>query len=216
LFYDTARFPFVELLEANWRSIKEELCQFGDDRYRGWNEGNYSDAPEKWTVLPLYNATDRQVGRVKSEENCERCPRTMAILDSIEGVQTAGVSRFGPHTWVKTHCDPGWVLRCHLGLVIPKGCGICVNGHTRVWREGKCLLINTEYLHDAWNWSGSDRLVMLLDVDPRALPVDLNDCAEIYPPPSRMAAGLQRLHYATRTRYSGVRRQLAGLKRRIA
>jgi beta-hydroxylase len=216
LFYDPAKFDFVPLLEANWASIRDEINRLEEDRYRSWDGQDYKSRIKGWTVMPLYNGLDRQAGRVKTEENCERCPRTMEIIDSIRGVQTAGVSRLAPGGWVKTHRDVGWVLRCHLGLVVPEACGICINGHIRAWREGKCLVMNTSYLHDAWNRSPSDRLVMLIDIDPSSVDVDLNECVETDPPPSRVAAGLQRLHFAARNTADDLRSKLGALRHRIS
>jgi ornithine lipid ester-linked acyl 2-hydroxylase len=38
-----------------------------------------------------------------------------------------------------------------------------VAGETRTWIEGKCLVFDDTSVHEAWNKSDSDRLILLLD-----------------------------------------------------
>ncbi|HXU80612.1 MAG TPA: aspartyl/asparaginyl beta-hydroxylase domain-containing protein, partial [Polyangia bacterium] len=69
-----------------------------------------------------------------------------------------------PGTHIKPHV--GWVrtvYRLHLGLVVPPDCALRVGAETTPWREGACLVFDDTVEHEAWNRSGQDRVVLLLD-----------------------------------------------------
>ena len=56
------------------------------------------------------------------------------------------------------------VFRCHLGLAIPEGdCGLKVDGVTYRWGEGKAFIFDDTLLHSAWNYTDSDRYILLID-----------------------------------------------------
>ena len=69
-----------------------------------------------------------------------------------------------PGTHIKPHCGPvnAW-LRCHLGVVVPPGCGIRVGSGKRFWEEGRCLIFDDSFEHEAWNPTGDARTVLVLD-----------------------------------------------------
>jgi aspartate beta-hydroxylase len=69
-----------------------------------------------------------------------------------------------PGARIPPHRDSGnQLLTCHLGLIIPPHCGLRVGGETRLWAEGKCLIFDTSYEHEAWNSSDETRIVLLID-----------------------------------------------------
>jgi aspartate beta-hydroxylase len=95
-----------------------------------------------------------------------RCPKTVALLDRL----TAGacrdsmVSVVGPGGRIALHQDPdNLFLTCHLGIIIPDGCGMHLAGETRGWQEGRCIVFNAAFEHHVWNDSRSARIVLLAD-----------------------------------------------------
>jgi aspartate beta-hydroxylase len=106
-------------------------------------------------------------GRVH-ESVVSQCPATAALVRSIPGTMSAGLVYFSalhPHTSVRAHCGPTntrW--RCHLGLVVPKGCELRVSGVRRRWQEGKCLLFDDSFVHSARNPTDETRTVLIVDV----------------------------------------------------
>ena len=53
----------------------------------------------------------------------------------------------------------------HLPLVIPEGdCAIRVGEETRQWTEGRCLIFDDSFEHEAWNRSDQLRIVFIFDV----------------------------------------------------
>ena len=156
-FYDTAEFGFVARLERGAPAIRSELDRLLDvDPFIPWPEkGIYNRG---WDVFGLYF-----FGR-KDAANCARCPDTAKIVESVPGMTTAGFSRLAPGTHIRPHTGyTGDVLRCHLGLIAPPGCRLRVGGETRAWEESKCLVFDDTLEHEAWNESGDERVVLLLD-----------------------------------------------------
>lgn len=157
MFYETTAFEFVSILEANWLTIRKELNQL--------QQGDFMPWPEKflykkgWDVFGLY-AFEK-----KLTNNCRLCPETTKLVEAIPGMTTAGFSSLAPGTHIFPHAgyyNP-FVLRCHLGLVVPDGCEIRVGTQTRSWQEGKCLIFDDGVEHEAWNSATATRVVLLVD-----------------------------------------------------
>ena len=51
----------------------------------------------------------------------------------------------------------------HLALIVPEDCALVVAGEARAWQEGRCFSFDDTYEHEAWNRSGSLRVVLLMD-----------------------------------------------------
>jgi ornithine lipid ester-linked acyl 2-hydroxylase len=160
--------PWYRTLEDNWGIIRGELDQILE--YRD-DLPNFQDISEeqrrltdddRWKTYFFYGYGFRVAG------NCERCPRTAKLLDQIPGLTTAFFSVLGPHKRIPEHRGPyKGVLRYHLALKIPSphdACGIRVGGQIAHWREGRGLLFDDTYPHEAWNDTAEDRVVLFLDV----------------------------------------------------
>lgn len=156
MFIDTSHHPFTAELESNQKAIRAEFEALAPDDFLDWPEKFLYE--KGWTVFGLC-----AYGR-RMEENCERCPETMRIADSIPGLTTIGFSVLQPHTEIAPHCGyTDLVYRCHLGLVVPENCAIRVGTETQEWREGKTMIFQDCIEHSAWNRSDSVRVVLLLD-----------------------------------------------------
>ncbi|MEO1429660.1 MAG: aspartyl/asparaginyl beta-hydroxylase domain-containing protein [Cyanobacteria bacterium J06633_8] len=156
MFYSTARFKFAQHLESNWYLIKEELRQLQKANFMPW--------PEKflykkgWDVFGLYAFGKKQ------DKNCELCPETTKLVEYIPGLTTAGFSSLEAGTHIVPHVGYSKeVLRGHLGLFIPENCAIRVGSETRQWEEGKCMIFDDTFEHEAWNHSSLTRIVLLFD-----------------------------------------------------
>ena len=56
-------------------------------------------------------------------------------------------------------------LTVHLPLVVPPDCGaLAVAQQPRGWEEGRCLVFDDSYVHEAWNQSAHTRVVLIFDV----------------------------------------------------
>jgi len=160
--HDPSSFPITAALEHSIDSIKEEIRNVDIKKYHPEAEKIYRQG--RWDILPLY-----QRG-IKNVENCAACPTASQIIDSHDTIKTlAGltyISRLGPHTRISAHSGPTNVrVRCHLGLSIPvDGCGLRIADTDYSWTQDKCIVFDDSFIHEVWNNSDSERLVLIVDL----------------------------------------------------
>src|SRR5437867_3927702 len=92
----------------------------------------------------------------------------LQLLERVPGMTTAFFSILSPHKHIPDHRGPyKGVLRYHLALMIPEprqACRIRVDGEYATWEEGKSLLFDDSYDHEAWNDTDGIRVVLFMDV----------------------------------------------------
>jgi beta-hydroxylase len=116
---------------------------------------------------------------LKSEQAIRACPQTWRILQSIPGLKTAMFSILEPGKHLPPHRGPyNGVLRLHLGLVVPGAApgtvALRVADTICEWVEGRALIFDDAYEHEAWNRSESLRVVLFVDfVKPLRFPANL-------------------------------------------
>lgn len=154
---DYFEYPFLEPLVEEWQTIRGELLALEQHHFRVWSERQIYNGDWKGVSLVHF-------GR-KIEETRAVCPRTTQLVDAIPGLTTALFSQLGPGTYIGPHHGyTDRVLRCHLGLVVPKsGCALRVGSDTRAWAEGDCFVFDDSLEHEAWNRSTERRVVLLVD-----------------------------------------------------
>jgi aspartyl/asparaginyl beta-hydroxylase (cupin superfamily) len=164
--FDARQFEFAAALSASASAVYAEFLDI-EHELIDWFERELHG--EGWKVFGLF---DFPHGRPIAK-NIRRCPRTAALIGRhIPHHGAAGFSVLKPGSRIKPHTGyAGPFLRCHLGLKVPEGdCGIRVGSETRRWREGEVLVLDDRYEHEAWNATGEDRVVLLVDfVRPNAL-----------------------------------------------
>lgn len=161
-FHDAERFAFVAPLRRHWREIRAEYEAVADELIDWFERELYG---EGWKVYGLF---DFPHGK-PIPANVARCPVTAGLVAThVPGRGAAGFSVLRPGTRIEPHRGyPGRFLRCHLGLQVPEGdCALRVQGETRRWREGEILVLDDRLEHEAWNRTGADRVVLLLDFVP--------------------------------------------------
>jgi len=175
-YFDRELFPWYAVLEESVDVIRAELREMlhseaGIAPFLGTNAldrvGDQlagADAPPAWDAFFFYRHGERL------DENCARCPRTAAILDSLPLVR---IREHAPEICFSvlttgTHILPhrgvtNTRLVTHLPLIVPDNCAIVVGGEKREWREGECFTFDDTFEHEAWNRGASTRVVMLID-----------------------------------------------------
>lgn len=157
MYLDPADFPYIATIEEAAAQVREECLALPAETFDPWVQREMYG-----TGWDLYGLIAWGHTLPASQQTC---PATTAMLQRLPGVQTAGFSRLRPGTHIKPH--RGWVTnvyRLHLGLVVPGDCTMTVAGETRTWQEGRCLIFDDTSVHESWNRSTTDRIVLLLDV----------------------------------------------------
>jgi beta-hydroxylase len=166
-YVDVARFPDLAPLSENWQTIRgEALHLFGEGRIRAaatYNDLGFNSFFKtgwkrfyvKWYDEPLPSAK-------------ALCPKTVALVQSIPGVNAAMFALLPPGSKLGAHRDPfAGSLRYHLGLVTPNAdtCRITVDGESYFWRDGEPVMFDETFIHTAENRSDVARIILFCDVE---------------------------------------------------
>ncbi|XP_038059834.1 aspartate beta-hydroxylase domain-containing protein 2-like [Patiria miniata] len=160
----------TSVLEAALPTIKQEYRELLTEQnisenFEGWLENNVPSG--MWNVFYLFNQGRRM------EDNCSKCPKTVAILEALSvfmkgcafGNAMFSVLEAGTH--ITEHYGPcNLRIRCHLGLHVPANCSLTVAHQSRQWQEGRCLLFDDSFLHEARHAGKDDkgpRVVLMMD-----------------------------------------------------
>ena len=168
-FLPAQAFPQAAVLEANWKTIRDELngvLQHPED-IPTFHEMSPDQARisrgDNWRTYAFY------VFGARIDENCRPCPRTAKLLDTMPNLRNAWFSILAPGYHIPPHRGPTKALvRCHLGLLIPseaERCRIRVGDEVRHWQSGRCLCFDDTYEHEVRNDTPEARVVLFLDLD---------------------------------------------------
>ena len=167
-FFPNDRFPWIAEVEANWKTIRDELEKVLEDREALPNFQDISKDQieitddDNWKTFFLYGFG------FEAKLGTELCPRTAALMKQIPGMTTAMFSILSPGKHILDHRGPyKGVLRYHLGLIVPKekeACRIRVGEDFRHWEEGESMIFDDTYNHEVWNDTDETRVVLFVDV----------------------------------------------------
>ncbi len=167
-FLDSADFPWTKMLEVNWRVMREEVDQILLHKEHLPNFQDISSdqkaltTDNNWKTYFLYGFG------YKAEENCKRCPKTTALVESVPNMTTAFFSILEPGKHIPAHRGvyKGFI-RYHLGLLFPEPkekCRIRVDNEYAHWSEGKSMMFDDTYDHEVWNDTDGIRVVLFMDI----------------------------------------------------
>lgn len=167
-FFETDKFNWISILENDWQKIRKELDYILEHPE---NIPNFQDISKdqsnltkdnRWKTLFLYGYG------YKFDRNCQLCPETTKIIESIPGMYTAMFSVLSPGKHIPLHRGPyKGLLRCQLALLIPQpgeDCWIEVGGEKSNWEEGKCMVFDDTYKHQVQNNTEGLRVILFLDI----------------------------------------------------
>ena len=175
-YFDRELFPWLGELETGTETIAEELAAVLADPgaeltpyitlppgvpANKWSE---LDGSLEWGAFHLWKEGER------FDAACARAPRTAALVEALPLCRIEGrapnvffsILRAGGH--IPAHTGVTNVRSVvHLPLIVPAGCSFRVGGETREWRRGEAFAFDDTIEHEAWNRSGEDRAVLIID-----------------------------------------------------
>ncbi|MEN3747725.1 aspartyl/asparaginyl beta-hydroxylase domain-containing protein [Sphingomonas sp. HF-S3] len=175
-FYGREEFDWLPRLEAQVPAIRAELeavLAGGEDGFQPYVERAQGRPAPANSLLddPSWSAFFLWKNGEPVAANAARCPVTMAALAETPRPMIAKWSPMGlfsvlrPGTHIRPHHGVlNTRLICHLPLIVPPGCGIRVGAETREWREGKTLIFDDSFEHEAWNRGDATRVVLLFEI----------------------------------------------------
>lgn len=164
-----ADYPEIQTIETILNKlhteIKKEVTLARVNKTNILSYKHYKVNMSKWKALYLYKDEQPQT------ENFDIVPTTAKFLQDYLGelLSPFGEMHFSilePMTKIPLHCDLwNFTINLHFAVDIPpSGCAIRVANETREWEEGRCLLFDYSYEHEAWNNSDTDRICLLMDI----------------------------------------------------
>lgn len=178
VFFDRSMFEWSERVEAATDMIRAELMKVMEEDgasfvpYVNHEEGTHGAKVFKginksmdWTSLHFYRHGERV------EETFRRCPGTGALLESMDLQRVPGYgpevmfSVLRPHSRIPAHYGAvNGRLVVHLPLIVPPNCGaLRALDQEHVWQEGRLMMFDDTFEHEAWNHSDHTRVVLLMD-----------------------------------------------------
>jgi len=174
-YFDRRLFAWLPAYEALYSDIRRELeplLETSTTRERVFHTGELeaanlrgSDVAPSWDGYYFYRHGERR------EQNCAACPVTARALDALPLIR---IREHGPEVMFSvftagTHLLPHRGVTnaravSHLPLIVPADCALSVGGEVHVWREGRTLVFDDTYEHEAWNRSDRVRVILIADV----------------------------------------------------
>jgi aspartate beta-hydroxylase len=174
-YFDPKLFDGVAGLERDTAAIRDELNALlpsPSGRERVFDNPDIenvnlrgTDRAPSWNGYYFYRHGERR------EDNCGRCPVTAAALDRLP---LARVRDHGPEVLFSvftpgTHLLPhrgvtNTRLVGHLPLIVPRDCALNVGGEIHEWQEGRVVVFDDTFEHEAWNRSDQIRVVLIFDI----------------------------------------------------
>ena len=164
----TDPFPICQRLGAAHAEVAEEIAAFPEDLWMRWpSEGDVSGEVRVVPLLLKYRPLELPPIEARARRYC---PRTWELFGS-DAVSLV-VSRMQPGCRIQPHRDldgPGH-LRCHLGITIPQGAWMVVEGKRLEWHEGQCIVFDPRCIHEVANDGDTPRTILIVDFMPSTAP----------------------------------------------
>lgn len=172
-YFDLKLFPWIPQFEAETGAIREELMKLLPSVSQSERVFTSTELERENLrgIEPSWNGYYFYRHGVRREDNCARCPRTAAALDSVP---LSRVREHGPEVLFSvftagTHLLPhrgvtNTRIVAHLPLIVPRDCALNVAGEIHEWQEGRIVVFDDTYEHEAWNRSSSIRVVLIFDL----------------------------------------------------
>jgi len=176
-------FPDGRKFASAWREIRQEAIQVAATRLG--DVPRFHEIMREQTAISANDGLDWRMLILKAygienPPNMAACPVLASIVGSCPDVLSASISFLAPGKHVPAHRGPfRGVLRFYLALSMPKGPdgqpGAVLKVAGREYRldDGEFMLWDDTYTHEAWNKTERVRMVLLLDVRRRGMPLDM-------------------------------------------
>ena len=119
----------------------------------------------KWSSLHFLK------GGVKNKAICDSCPTINMVLANLPLPYMQGhspeafVSILAGGAHIKPHVGlSNLKLTVHFPISLPSKCAISVGNETKAWREGRLLIFDDSFIHEAWNHSKQDRIMLIFEI----------------------------------------------------
>jgi aspartate beta-hydroxylase len=157
--HDPRAIPWTARLEDGYGKVRDELLDMVGRVELNPHPQNLARAGS-WRVKYFYILGEEQ------EATHRLCPNTSSLLKSClpEGPsENLFCSVLEAKSHIRPHCGPvNTRLTCHLGIVVTPAAELRVGREVVKWQEGRCLVFDDSFEHEAWNHNDRARMVLLI------------------------------------------------------
>lgn len=104
----------------------------------------------------------------KPKNISKKFPKLMEALANVKRLKNVTFSLLPANTTRHMHnIHNKDLFRAHIPIILPENvgeCGICVEKECRTWEYDDFLLLDENLMHQVWNNSSTDRIILLIDV----------------------------------------------------
>ena len=151
------------IIESQITGVTEEFQILYDQHPHAWK---VNKTPEgRWELCFIINQG------VVNTFVAELCPLTYNILKLLPNLMTeclygnVAFSIMHGNSKIEGHRGPTNArARCHLGLIVPRGCKLFVADEVYDWGQGKCTVFDDSQFHYVTNESTDMRVVLIFDL----------------------------------------------------
>lgn len=176
-YHDPYLQPWARGLEASFEVIRAEALSLLDDRARFESFLTFGPRTKVQDYLggdgekPAWDAFFFYRHGQRYDDNHTRCPQTSAVLEGLDLCRIRDqapevcFSLLAPGSHIMPHHGvTNSRLVMHLPLVVPPDCALnVIDAGAHHWQEGKLMMFDDTYQHEAWNRSNQTRLIVLMD-----------------------------------------------------
>ncbi|WFB10841.1 aspartyl/asparaginyl beta-hydroxylase domain-containing protein [Streptomyces sp. LX-29] len=159
--------PIIRAFEANHAAIKQEMeTAWAEQRGEFSDYEHYLTPQQNWQALYLFRKGALVEASQPTAPTAYKVLKEYAVdTEKLCPLLESHFSTLLPGARIAPHCDLwNFSINLHLAVDIPEDCGITVAGETRTWEEGKCLLFDYSFEHEAWNSDSRPRTALLMDL----------------------------------------------------
>lgn len=182
-FWDKRQFPWLRKLEERFSEVQRELLSAikttglirnpDDFLHQKINDWEFLALllNGKWNDRVCQQLTPVTCGLLR--HRAEFGAEGIRIPDMVQTAMAEGdfelkapvamvkVYALRPGAWLRPHFGSHGRLAAHLGLVVPEGCcSLTVGGQKTTWEEGKAIVFDDAFVHEARNVGDRSRLVL--------------------------------------------------------
>lgn len=175
-------FPDAARFTAAWPALRDEALSLMRDLQR---IPRFHEIMREQASISANDARDwrmfiLQAYGMRFAKNLARCPTLAGLVETSPDVLSASLSFLAPGKHIPAHRGPfRGVLRGYLVLSMPARADgtpaavLKIDGREHRLRNGQFLLWDDTFEHEVWNDSNEVRVVLLLDIRRRGMPLNL-------------------------------------------
>jgi aspartate beta-hydroxylase len=184
-------FPWIEEFERQTGTIRAELTEvlpLADGRERVFaNDAEEQAGLRGSGAAPIWDGYYFYRNGARRDENHRRCPGTAAAIEALplvrirEHAPEVLFSVLTPGTHILPHRGvTNTRVVCHLPLIVPEDCALVVGGETHRWQEGRAIVFDDTFEHEAWTRGTRTRVVLIVDIwNPHLSPAECDAVATL-------------------------------------